>query len=60
MQRALNTDWAELVITKHANAARDEMKQLAIEFRILGQVSCVPTPALNRLYSLEKVNDALP
>jgi 2-dehydropantoate 2-reductase len=51
LQRVLNTTWAELVMARHANAARDEMKQLADEFRMLAQVASVPTPAIDRLYA---------
>ena len=39
---------AELI--GHAHAARDEMKQLVDEFRILAQSTSVPTPAIDRLY----------
>jgi 2-dehydropantoate 2-reductase len=49
LQRMLNTTWAELAITQHANAARDEMKQLADEFRTLAQAASVPAPAIDRL-----------
>ena len=45
---------AELI--GHAHAARDEMKQLADEFRILAQSTSVPTPAIDRLYSYTDPN----
>ena len=34
----------------HAGAARDEMKQIADEFRALTRSTTVPTPLLDRLY----------
>ncbi len=51
LQRVLNTRWAELVMARHANAARDEMRQLADEFRTLAQAASAPTPAIDRLYT---------
>ena len=51
LQLVLNTTWAELVMTRHANAARDEMKQLADEFRTLAKTTSVPTPAIDCLYT---------
>jgi 2-dehydropantoate 2-reductase len=45
---------AELI--GHAHAARDEMKQIADEFRILAQSTSVPTPAIDRLYSYTDPN----
>ena len=50
-RQVLDTKFAEIVATRHANAARDEMKQLADEFMELTDASDVPTPALDRLYS---------
>jgi 2-dehydropantoate 2-reductase len=35
----------------HAHAARDEMKQIADEFRVLARSTSVPTPAMDRLYT---------
>ncbi len=35
----------------HAQAARDEMKQIADEFRVLARSTSVPTPAMDRLYT---------
>jgi hypothetical protein len=35
----------------HANAARDEMKQIADEFRALARKTSIPTPAMDRLYT---------
>lgn len=50
-QRIFDTKFAEIVATRHANAARDEMKQLAAEFMELRDASGVSTPAMDRLYS---------
>ncbi len=49
VQRLLATQLAELALARHANAARDEMKQLADEFRALARQTSVPTPAMDRL-----------
>jgi 2-dehydropantoate 2-reductase len=35
----------------HAQAARDEMKQIADEFKVLARSTSVPTPAMDRLYT---------
>lgn len=51
LQRILATEWVTLAATRHANAARDEMRQLADEFRALVFASGAPTPALDRLYT---------
>ncbi len=51
MQRLLNTKTAEIEIAGHANAARDEMKQIADEFRALARTTSVPTPAMDRLHT---------
>ncbi len=51
MRRLLNTKTAEIEIAGHANAARDEFKHLADEFRGLARTTSVPTPALDRLYT---------
>jgi len=50
MKWALDSRWAELVITRHANAARDEMQALADEFRALNTIQ-MPMPATDQLYS---------
>jgi hypothetical protein len=42
---------AEIEIAGHANAARDEFKQLADDFRALARSTSVPTPAMDRLYT---------
>jgi len=49
LQRILDSPRAELVMARHANAARDEMQTLADEFQALAQVSGVPTPNIDRL-----------
>jgi 2-dehydropantoate 2-reductase len=51
MRRLLNTKTAEIEIAGHANAARDEFKHLAGEFRTLARNTSVPTPAMDRLYT---------
>ncbi len=50
LARLFNTEIAAVMMSAHANAARDEMKQIADEFRQLARTTDVPTPALNRLY----------
>ncbi len=49
-RRLLGTSVAEVAVAGHANAARDEMKVLADEFRALSLSTTVPTPAMERLY----------
>lgn len=49
MRRLFNTKTAEIELTGHANAARDEFKHLAGEFRALARTTSVPTPAMDRL-----------
>ncbi|MFC1975767.1 ketopantoate reductase family protein [Chloroflexota bacterium] len=51
MRRLFNTKTAEIEMSGHANAARDEFKHLAGEFRALARTTSVPTPALDRLYT---------
>jgi 2-dehydropantoate 2-reductase len=58
LQRVLATEWATTLLAHHANSARDEMQQLADEFRTLARASGVPTPALDRLYVY--INPATP
>lgn len=49
MRRIFKSDeMADLI--GHAHAARDEMKQIADEFRVLARSTSVPTPAMNRLF----------
>ncbi len=49
IQRLLDTQQVELVIARHANAARDEMRQLSAEFKALAQTTALPTVAIDRL-----------
>jgi 2-dehydropantoate 2-reductase len=51
VQRLFNSPSAEISMAGHANAARDEMKQLADEFRTLAHSTTISTPALDRLYA---------
>jgi 2-dehydropantoate 2-reductase len=46
----LNTEFADTYMTKHANAARDEMKQLADEFLALRDRTGIKTLAIDELY----------
>jgi len=50
LQRWLANEMMKVALTKHANAARDEMKHLADEFLALARTTAVPTPAIDRLY----------
>lgn len=49
LRLTLRTNYADLVIARHANAARGEMQQLAGEFQALIARTTVPTPAWNTL-----------
>lgn len=40
----------QVALVGHAQAARDEVKHLADEFLALARATCVPTPAIDRLY----------
>lgn len=51
LRRLLATEQAELAIQRHANAARDEMQQLADEFQLLAYEADVRTPVLDILRS---------
>jgi len=51
MRLMVNSKEAEVTMAAHANAARDEFKQLADEFRALARTTSVPTPAMDRLYA---------
>lgn len=48
-QRVLATPFAETVMAEHANAARDEMAELAADLRALAAGTGVPTPAMECL-----------
>jgi 2-dehydropantoate 2-reductase len=50
LQHLLDTELAAIALAGHANAARDEMKHLADEFRALALSTTVPTPAMDCLY----------
>ncbi len=50
-RRYLDTKVAEIALAGHANAARDEMKPFADEFRALGRSAALPMPAWDRLYA---------
>jgi len=50
MRRIFKSDeMADLI--GHAHAARNEMKQIADEFKVLARSSSIPTPAMNRLHA---------
>lgn len=49
LRRILDTQRAELVMARHANAARDEMQTLADEFNTLVKSSGISTPNIDRL-----------
>jgi hypothetical protein len=51
LEWSLATRSAELMLARHANAARDEMQELADEFQALADIANVPTPAINCLYT---------
>jgi 2-dehydropantoate 2-reductase len=51
MKKMLNDKMVEYKAVRHAGAAREEMKQIADEFRELARKTGVETPALNRLYA---------
>lgn len=51
LQKRLALPHAELILARHANAARDEMHTLADEFRSLARLTKEPTPALDTLYT---------
>lgn len=45
------TPQAELILARHANAARDEMQTVADEFQVLARLSGLKTPAIDALYA---------
>jgi 2-dehydropantoate 2-reductase len=51
MRLMVNSKEAEITMAGHANAARDEMKQLADEFKALARAASIATPAMDRLYA---------
>jgi 2-dehydropantoate 2-reductase len=50
LSRLLDTRFAELGVAGHVNAARDEMRLLANEFKSLSESTSVSTPAVDILY----------
>jgi len=50
LRRILDTEYAALGMSGHANVARDEFKKLADDFRSLARSSTVRTPAMDQLY----------
>jgi 2-dehydropantoate 2-reductase len=50
LQNRLRMPIVELMAVRHANAARDEMQELALEFRELAVEACLPTPAVDNLF----------
>jgi 2-dehydropantoate 2-reductase len=51
LRRIMDTEFAEIGLAGHANAAQDEMSALATEFRTLVDRASIPTPALDRLFA---------
>ena len=49
LKRWAKTKHFEIVVARHANAARDEMQQLAAEFKVLTSQTSVATLAIDRL-----------
>ncbi|ESA37106.1 ketopantoate reductase [Leptolyngbya sp. Heron Island J] len=49
LRRWVSTRYFEIVIARHANAARDEMQQLAKEFQTLAHQASIDTPAIDQL-----------
>jgi hypothetical protein len=49
LRRGLATKQAEVAIAAHARTARDEMRHLSEEFKVLTKAAGVPTPAIDRL-----------
>jgi 2-dehydropantoate 2-reductase len=49
VRKVLSTEFAEVALAGHANAARDELEHLAEEFRMLIQETSIPTPAIDAL-----------
>jgi len=51
LQRLLVDPRVRVALFEHADAAQDEIKHLADEFLALKRQTCVPTPAMDRLYA---------
>ena len=61
LEKRLRTPGAELMLSQHANAARDEMTTLAEEFRTLARQTDVPTPSIDALFCyLDPDNPTVP
>jgi len=50
LRKKFNAKQIEMATTKHALAARDEMKEIADEFKELARKTSIPTPAIDNLY----------
>ncbi len=50
LQRWIRDPKMEIALVGHANAARDELKQLTDEFLDIARTTAVPTPNIERLY----------
>ncbi|HEY0752513.1 MAG TPA: hypothetical protein VGD98_00925 [Ktedonobacteraceae bacterium] len=50
LRYTLGTKIVEQAITQHVNAVRDEMKELADEFKTLATTASLPTPIMDYLY----------
>jgi len=51
LKKVFNTKFAEIAMMMHVNAARDEMKELGLEFKTLRNQADVETPNLDELIS---------
>lgn len=51
LRRVFDTGFAEYIMARHANTARDEMQALAGEFKALADMAGIPTPAVDLLRS---------
>lgn len=61
LEKRLSQTGVELMVTRHANAARDEMLALAEEFQLLARRSGVATPAIDTLFCyLDPSNPPIP
>ena len=49
LKRWVNTQQFEFMVIRHANAARDEMQQIASEFQALARQTSIQTPAIDQL-----------
>jgi hypothetical protein len=58
-QRALQTSVGTLAMAPHANAARDEMRLVAMDILKVLKTSSVPTPTLVRLLAFLDVSASI-